>query len=598
MVKRLRHWVSATKLRNWYGYGLIAFTIIITLLASNIIIYSYTGNQATKQRVYENSLWNALQFQLQSYRFLNYLVQIDKTDLPLNGAAYAQYDVLMSRIDVLRNGEVGYLIRGLTGGRTIRLLNLIAGELELISLNLSKIEQGDLSYLSDMTYRLKQIDNQINEFTVLVSKGTNKYISRQKRALGENLERVRILMILFLGCLIALSLCMLKSFSVFKKNQRSNKKLLEDVQATHEEKEKILTLVAQETRPQIQALLGISCTNTGSLLNIKESANELLHTINMFTDLALIDAKKLTLTPTTEPLQKSIEECLQVFSSKLERKGLKLVSYIDPDLPETINLDFKRMKEVLLELVQSAITHTCEGSISLHLKTSELTPTQQITNLENNHCKMLRIALKDTGFGLDQTLQKSLRSSPLIEENQQLALQSDIGLGLSLCYRLIHLMQGEIHFSSEPGTGTEFWVDIPYHTNQRLNPPPKTTLLESKRALIFTQDAHLASFIRLQLTSLNIESTRYIEGSYLDDDDIDLIIVTGLISQEAEASIQYWQEKGSYILSDQNLTISNQALTNTANFQHLRFPLTQTQLNHLIMNFFNPKNPVSEETLI
>ncbi|MEL0635254.1 sensor histidine kinase [Marinomonas sp. TI.3.20] len=589
MVKWFRKWLPTSKLQHWYVYGLLSLIVTITLLASSIILYSYNGNQATKQRIYEDSLWNALQFQLQSYRFLNYLVQIDKKDLPLNGAAYTQYDLLMSRVDLLRSGEVGYLIRGLTGGRTVRLLNIITGELELISLNLSKIEEGDLSYLKDMTTRLKQLDNQVNEFTILVGKGTNLYIARQRRALGENLENVRILMICFLASLLALCCCIAKGFSVFKINQRNNKQLLIDIQNIHEEKAKILTLVAQEARPQIQALLGVPCDNTESSNSIKESANELLHTINMFTDLALIDIKKLSLDITTESLQKNLDDYVQIFSSKLQRKGVTLVSYIDPALPDAIGLDFKRLKEIILELLLNAIKHTPEGSISINVRPSSLTPTQQSLNLENRRIGMLQIAIKDTGFGLEHAIQDTLRASPTTQDNQPLILQNNIGLGLSLCYRLVHLMRGEIHFSSEATSGTEFWVDIPYEVSQ--SSPENISLYscpDPKQALIFTTDSHLANTLSLQLSDFNIEANRYLEGPYYDDEDIDLVIImdSNLISPEIESNIKQWQKNGTFVLYDHQLTKDVQNKAYAAKAQSLSFPLTQSRLNGLIMDTF------------
>lgn len=596
MLTRFTQKLSQPKLQYWYLYGLATFFISTLLLSFSLVIYSSDGSQATKQRIYEDSLWNSLQFQLQSYRFLNYLVEIDENDLPLNGAAYAQYDLLMSRVDLLRNGEVGYLIRGLTGGRTVRLLNIITGELELISLNLSKIEEGDLSYLDDMTMRLKRLDNQVNEFSVLVSQGTNKYIARQRRALGDNLERVRILMVCFLASLFLLCFCIVKGLSVFRKNQQKNAQLAQEVQNIHDEKAKILALVVRETRPQIQALLGQPSSHSATKVggssasfstNVKESANELLHTINMFSDLVLMDAQKLNLVTTTESLQKNLEDYVHIFAHKLQPKGLKLVSYIDPALPKMVNLDFKRVKEIILELLQNAITHTSEGSISIHVRPSALTPPQNNSGFKR--FAMLQIAIKDTGFGLETALQKHLRSSPLTQSDQHSILQSDIGLGLSLCYQLVHLMGGDIHFSSEPNTGTEFWIDIPYDVEQEpIERHATFVCTPRKRALIFTKDVHLARFLRLQLADINVDAGRYSEGPHHEEEEIDLVIITepDLISPETETNILQWQKNGALVLYDHLLELDKEHCPYLASAQSLTFPLTQSQLTIRLKHFF------------
>ncbi|REG83908.1 sensor histidine kinase [Marinomonas pollencensis] len=597
MLSRLTHRLSLPKLQHWYIYGLATFFISTLLLSFGLVIYSSDGSQATKQRIYEDSLWNSLQFQLQSYRFLNYLVQIDENDLPLQGAAYAQYDLLMSRVDLLRNGEVGYLIRGLTGGRTVRLLNIITGELELISLNLSKIEAGDLSYLDDMTTRLKRLDNQVNEFTVLVSQDTNKYIAQQRRALGDKLERVRILMVCFLASLLLLCLCIAKGLSVYRKNHKDHKQRALEVQRIHDEKAKILTLVVQETRPQIQALLGqpgrhsgTKKSNSALSTNIKETANELLHTINMFSDLVLMDAQKLNLVSTTESLRSSLDNYVHIFAHKLQPKGLKLVTYVDPDLPDWIDLDFKRVKEIILELLQNAITHTSQGSISIHLRPSSVAPSQPHNGINSHTSNMLQIAIKDTGFGLEHALQKHLRTSPLTQSDQHSILQSDIGLGLSLCYQLVHLMGGDIHFSSEPNSGTEFWIDIPYHAAEK-QPEKNNNFVcaEQKRALIFTRDEHLAKFLGLQLKDINIEAGLYSEGPHHEGEEIDLVIITepDVISPETESHILHWQNNGALVLYDHQLELDPEQCPYLARAQSLTFPLTQSQLNIRLKRYFN-----------
>lgn len=74
MINQFKTWLSP--FQRWFISGLLALVLCITLLASSVIFYATEGTKATQQRIYESSLWNTLQFQLQSYRFINYLIQI------------------------------------------------------------------------------------------------------------------------------------------------------------------------------------------------------------------------------------------------------------------------------------------------------------------------------------------------------------------------------------------------------------------------------------------------------------------------------------------------------------------------------------------
>ena len=111
-------WLSVFK--QWLLYGFIVLVIVITLAVFSIITHTSDSSKNNSRRVFESALWNALQLQLQSYRFLNYLIELDQTATSLNGDAFFEYDLLMSRVALLREGDVGTLVRNFESGRTTR----------------------------------------------------------------------------------------------------------------------------------------------------------------------------------------------------------------------------------------------------------------------------------------------------------------------------------------------------------------------------------------------------------------------------------------------------------------------------------------------
>jgi len=588
-------WLSKFKL--WVLYGFIAFIIAITIAVFGIITYTSDSSKNNSRRVFESSLWNTLQLQIQSYRFLNYLIALDESDYPLNGNAFFEYDLLMSRVDLLRQGDVGSLIRTFESGRTTRLLNIINGELELLSFNLSKLESGDTSYLPNLIERIQRIEEQINEFVTLVNKGSNEFISDQHKTLQKNLDDIQLLSMALLACLLCLCFFTVKGLTELKNVIRRNEELQLNIQAVNEDKANLLSFVNQEIRSPINAILGTAKTLNGSvtkqdsealLKHIEESGLQLLQTIEMLSDLSLIDAKKLTLNPTVEHLQTSIEEYLAIFEPQMTRKNLQSILFIDPLLPKYIGLDFVRTKEIIVALLQNAITHTPSGSISLQIRPSSLNVPQIPLSTNTKEVKVLQIALRDTGLGMPSDLQHNLRVNPSLPMQEEGPLPSKVGLSLALCHKLVYLMQGELHFSCAPQKGCEFWVDIPYEVP--LNTPIEQVNFkcpENTQALVIETDIHLAKIISLQLAAFNIDSILSKDSSLQENKDYDLVILgnTPRFEREGSDALMQWHAKSCPVLSYHPNTIES------AEHRIIRtsFPLTQSKLEPIIAGLFSPK---------
>ena len=593
-------WLSKFKL--WVLYGFIAFIIAITVAVFGIITYTSDSSKNNSRRVFESSLWNTLQLQIQSYRFLNYLIALDDSDYPLNGNAFFEYDLLMSRVDLLRQGDVGSLIRTFESGRTIRLLNIINGELELLSFNLSKIESGDTSYLPDLIERIQRIEEQINEFVTLVNKGSNEFISKQHQTLQKNLDDIQLLSMALLACLLCLCFFTVKGLTELKNVIRRNEELKLGIQTVNEDKANLLSFVNQEIRSPINAILGTAKTLNSTVSksdsealskHIEESGLQLLQTIEMFSDLALIDAKKLTLNPTIEHLQNSIEDYLAIFEPQMTRKNLQTILYIDPLLPKYISLDFIRTKEIIVALLQNAITHTPSGSISLQIRPSSLSPPQMSLTTGTKEIRMLQIAIRDTGLGMPNELQQNLRVNPSLPMQKEGPLPSKVGLNLALCHKLVYLMQGELHFSCTPQEGCEFWVDIPFHipanspsSSETLN-QPSFQCPDQTQALVIETDIHLAKIISLQLAAFNVDAILSKDGNLQECKDYDLVILgnTPRFERDGYDALQQWKSKSCPVLGYHSQAINHAEYP----IIPISFPLTQSQLEPLIAGLFSPK---------
>jgi signal transduction histidine kinase len=130
-----------------------------------------------------------------------------------------------------------------------------------------------------------------------------------------------------------------------------------------------------------------------------------------------------------------------------EKKGLKIITNIAPDLPDTFVGDEQRLRQVLINLVGNAIKFTKEGEIRLDLYRPDLA-----------HCAM---QVADTGVGIPKEAQSYVFDSFRQVDTSLTGDHRGTGLGLSIAKQLVELMGGQITLESEVGRGSIFTVLLP-----------------------------------------------------------------------------------------------------------------------------------------
>lgn len=131
-------------------------------------------------------------------------------------------------------------------------------------------------------------------------------------------------------------------------------------------------------------------------------------------------------------------------------KGLELQYDIENTVPRVLRSDPKRLRQVIDNLLSNAVKFTEQGSVAIAASTTTHSDRQ-----------MLRIEVKDTGRGISKELQEILFSEfgRIVEEDQTKV--EGTGLGLATCKRIIESMGGQMGVTSEAGTGSTFWLEIP-----------------------------------------------------------------------------------------------------------------------------------------
>jgi signal transduction histidine kinase len=223
--------------------------------------------------------------------------------------------------------------------------------------------------------------------------------------------------------------------------------------AASEAKSRFLASVSHELRTPMNAILGftdallagvdgpLNDEQRESLGWVQRGGQDLLQLINEILDLSKIEAGRLTLDPQPFDPRELVDSVVQQHRPTAERQGLDF-DWHATALPETVELDRQRVRQILANLVGNALKFTGQGRVDLEAGASGTE---------------LLLSVRDTGPGIPEAEQEAI-----FEEFRQ--AQEDVrgtGLGLAISRRLARAMGGDITVSSEPGNGSVFDVRLP-----------------------------------------------------------------------------------------------------------------------------------------
>ena len=251
----------------------------------------------------------------------------------------------------------------------------------------------------------------------------------------------------------------------------------EAAEAANQSKSEFLARMSHELRTPLNAILGFTQLMNRDLKRkksvllaehqdhldiISRSGEHLLNLINDVLEMSKIEAGIISLNSANFDLLKLLQCLRDMLELKAKSKGLELRFEIGSDVPQSIQTDESKLRQVLINLLGNAIKFTEKGSVILRVKKGK--------SLKNNR---LIFEVEDTGTGIaSEELQYVFE--PFIQTETGRKSQQGTGLGLSISQKFIKLMGGEITVSSQYNRGTCFRFNINFQPANPAKIPSKT----------------------------------------------------------------------------------------------------------------------------
>ncbi|MBL8812561.1 MAG: response regulator [Planctomycetaceae bacterium] len=245
-----------------------------------------------------------------------------------------------------------------------------------------------------------------------------------------------------------------------EKNKIELKIAKDAADAASKAKSDFLANMSHEIRNPMNAIVGFTDilrrgledteeTRVTYLDTIHASGTHLVELINDILDFSKIEAGKLELEiRECSPFQ-IMMEVVNVLRMKAEQQSLYLEPVIEGTLPETIQTDSTRLRQVLMNLVGNAIKFTTEGGVRIVASTVNTDGRPQV-----------RFEVRDTGIGLTPEQRGRLFQQFMQADSSVTRRFGGTGLGLAISKKLTELMGGEIGVDSTPGVGSTFHFSI------------------------------------------------------------------------------------------------------------------------------------------
>lgn len=247
-----------------------------------------------------------------------------------------------------------------------------------------------------------------------------------------------------------------------KKNSEGGAQLIGTIKELHEiqnSKDDFVANVSHEIRTPVNTVCGMSDIILQEELpfeikekvrDIQRAGRNLTSLVSDILDFSELQSGKIELEEEAYNISTTINDVINMAMARKNQKKIELIVDCDANIPRALMGDEKKMRRVIMKLVDNAIKFTNEGCVTIG-----------VGYRKESYGINLMVTIKDTGIGMsEESLEKIFNSFNQVDSSRK-RQEDGIGLGLAISQALVQKMGGAITIKSKLGKGTTVKIVLP-----------------------------------------------------------------------------------------------------------------------------------------
>ena len=256
----------------------------------------------------------------------------------------------------------------------------------------------------------------------------------------------------------------------------------------NQDKARFIATISHELRTPLNGIVGLSRMLRDTELTkeqynwvstIYASGITLGNIFNDIIDLDRLDRDKLELSLKTVSLNEFTDELGSIIRLLAADKGLDFVSTVTEPLPNLIEVDGTRLRQILWNIMFNAVKFTQRGQVKLNV--SATAPEEGVS--------LVKFVIEDSGIGIPQDDLDKIFAMYYQVDHPDHQTATGTGIGLAICKQMVDLMKGKITVDSTVGRGSIFTIELPVTISTR--PVQLEELKVSNLDILLVEDIEL-----------------------------------------------------------------------------------------------------------